>query len=74
MGRKPVKDARYYLRMWRAEKDISQQRAAQMFNVTASHWSLLEGGHRTPSPELAAELARKIGQPIEVFLGVEVKR
>lgn len=68
------KDRRYYLRVFRAEYDLSQSAAAKMFGVSASHWSLLEDGKRLASPQVAAKLAEATKAPIELFLGVEVSR
>lgn len=68
------KDGGYYLRILRAEQDWKQTDAADYFGVTPSHWSLLEDGKRNASPQLAAELSRLTGAPIEVFLGVDVPR
>ncbi len=67
-------DRGYYLRVWRAERDLSIGQAAEVFGVSPSFWSLLEDGRRNASPKVAAELANATGQPIEIFLGIEVTR
>jgi len=68
------KDKGYHLRMFRAAHDLTQAQAAQLFGVSASHWSLMEDGKRTASPEIAAEMAKAMAVPIEIFLDVEVTR
>lgn len=68
------KDAGYYLRIWRAERDLTQHQAARFFDVTPSHWSLLEDGKRAASPLLAQVLAKATGARIEVFLNLEVAK
>ena len=71
----PVKkDRAYYLRVFRAEHDLSQTEAAEYFGVGTSMWSLMEDGKRSPSPKIAAKLAKVTGVQIEVFLGIEVTR
>ena len=58
------------MRVWRAERDLSMAAAAAMFQIDASHWSLLEAGKRNAGPQLASALAQAIGQPIQLFLGL----
>lgn len=65
------KDIGYFLRVFRATYGFSQGKAAKMFKMSASHWSLLEDGRRNASPELAQELAKVTGAPIELFLGLQ---
>lgn len=64
----------YYLRVWRAERDLTTAEAAAVFGLHPSHWSLMERGKRNASPKVAAHLAAATGQPIEMFLGIAVTR
>lgn len=64
----------YYLRVWRAERDLTVAQAAALFNLHPSHWSLMESGKRNASPKVAAHLAAATGQPIEMFLGIAVPK
>jgi transcriptional regulator with XRE-family HTH domain len=64
------KDAGYFMRVWRAERDLSQRQAGRCFNMKPSFWSLVENGKRFLSPRLAKILAEATGQPIEVFLNM----
>ena len=68
------RDRGYYLRVWRAERDLTIAEAAATFRVNPSHWSLVEAGKRNASPRLAAHLAAITGQPIEMFLGIPVPK
>lgn len=68
------KDGRYFLRVFRAEHDLTQTAAAKLFGISPSHWSLMEEGKRLPSPQVAARLAEVTAAPIEVFLNVKVTR
>lgn len=65
------RDSKYYLRVWRAERDLSMDDAAKVFRIGPAHWSLLESGKRHASPKLAKRLAQATSQPIETFLGLE---
>lgn len=67
------KDAGYYLRVWRAERNLSMYEAAPVFGIKSSMWSLLEDGLRFASPRLARKLAKATGGPLEVFLNMEGK-
>ena len=65
----PVKkDQGYWLRLFRATNNISQQGAALRFGISPSHWSRLEDGNRIPGAKLATKLARATGVPVETFL------
>lgn len=64
------KDAGYYLRVWRAERDLTQAEAAAHFKITPSHWSLLESGARYPSRTLAKRIVRETGMRLEIALGL----
>lgn len=67
------KDAGFYLRIWRAERDLTIKKAASLFSVTPSFFSLLEAGQRFAAPSLAKELSDATGAPLEVFLNMEGK-
>jgi transcriptional regulator with XRE-family HTH domain len=64
------KNAGYYLRIWRAERDLTQSEAAKYFDIKPSHWSLLEDGRRFASPAVAKQLAEATGAPLETFLNM----
>ena len=68
------RDRGYWLRVWRAERDLTRSQAAQLFAIKQSHWSLIERGLRNAGPALAAKLAEATGQPIELFLGISVPK
>ena len=63
-------DQGYYLRIFRARYDLSQAEAAQMFKMSASHWSLIEDGKRTCTAKRAEQFAEVTNAPIELFLGL----
>ena len=63
-----VKDVGYFLRVFRAERGLSQWWAAQYFGINPSHWSLLEHQQRVPSPALAKRLSIATGAPFELLL------
>ena len=65
---KVKKDRGYYLRVWRAERDLSVADAAKHFGIGAAHWSLLENNRRNASPSVGAELAKATGTSIELFI------
>ena len=68
------RDKGFYLRVWRAERDLTRAQAARVFGINPSHWSLMEDGRRNASPKLAAKLAAATKQPLELFLGIAVSR
>ncbi len=71
---KPRKrDRGFYLRIWRAERDLTIAKAASLFGINPSHWTLIEHGKRNASPLLAQQLADATGQPIQMFLNMEPK-
>lgn len=61
------KNAGYYLRVWRAERDLSIRNAASSFGITPSHLSLIESGLRGASPDVAIAMAAATGAPIDTF-------
>lgn len=67
---KVKKDIGYVLRIYRAERNLSQFSAAKKFDVSPAHWSMLEDGKRRASPGLAKDLADATGAPLELFLGL----
>jgi transcriptional regulator with XRE-family HTH domain len=67
------KDAGYYLRVWRAERNLTQSEAAQLFGIGSSFLCLIEAGARFPAPKLAKEFSRITKSDIELFLNVEGK-
>ncbi len=73
-ARRIVKDRGYYMRVWRAERKMTRVEAAKHFGMGPAQWSLLELGQRNAGAEFAGKLAVEIGQPIELFLGIEVTR
>lgn len=68
------RDRGYYLRVWRAERNLTADAAAKVFGIDSSHWSLIESGRRNASPKIAAQLADAVGQPIQMFLGIAVPK
>lgn len=74
LPKRTKKDRGYYLRVWRAERDLTIAQAAKVFRMDPSHWSLIEAGGRNASPKLAAKLAAAVGQPIQMFLGIPVPK
>ena len=64
------KDAGYFLRVLRAEHNLSQEQAAKRLGVSPSHWSLLEAGKRLPDSTKAEKLAIATGAPLRLFLGL----
>jgi transcriptional regulator with XRE-family HTH domain len=64
------KDRRYFLRVFRAQYDLTQGEAAKLFGLSPSHWSLLEAGERKPSPHVAKKLAAATGASLELLLGL----
>jgi len=66
---KPTKkDAGYYLRVWRAERNLAVFQAAKCFGIGSSQWSLLEAGKRNASPTVAEQLAEATSAPLDIFL------
>ncbi len=63
-------DQGYYLRMFRARYNLTQADAARLFEMSPSHWSLLEDGKRTFSPQQAEKMAKVTGADIRLFIGV----
>lgn len=61
----------YYLRVWRAEHNLSQVAAADIFGISRSYLSLIEHGKRTPSAELAEAISVATGCPFRIALGLE---
>jgi transcriptional regulator with XRE-family HTH domain len=47
------------LRAWRKSQNLTQDDAAGMFKIKASHLSMLETGKRTPSLSLALDIQTK---------------
>ncbi len=71
MKLRPVKkDAGYFLRVWRAEHDLTQGDAAEYFGVNPTFISLIEAGRRFPAPPLAKAFSDATGAPIEAFLNM----
>lgn len=68
------KDAGYYLRVWRAERNLAMFEAAEYFGIGPSHLSLIESGHRNASPKHAVKMAKATKAPVELFLGIAVTR
>lgn len=66
-----TKDVGYYLRVYRAKRNLTQAAASRRFRVSPSHWTLLERGHRRPSPLLANLLAKETGAPLRLLLGIQ---
>ena len=64
------RDAGYYLRVWRAERDLTRAQAASAFGITPSFWSLIEDGKRFAAPALAKLFAEATGEDIEIFLNM----
>ena len=71
---KVKKDRGYYMRIFRATYGLNRAEAAALFGLNPSFWSLMEAGKRNASPVTAAQLAKTIGAPLELFLGIEVTR
>jgi transcriptional regulator with XRE-family HTH domain len=64
------KDLGYYMRVWRAERDLSQSDAARFFGMGPSHWSLMEDGKRKASPDLAIQLEAAGVADFKMLVGV----
>jgi transcriptional regulator with XRE-family HTH domain len=70
VGNKPIhKDLGYYLRVYRAERHLSQLALANELDITPSHLSLLENGKRFPGREMMTKIRRLTGAPIHALLG-----
>lgn len=67
-------DVRQILRVFRAERHLTQGAAGRLVGISASHWSYLEAGRRKASPWLAKRLAKVTGLPFELLLQLEKPR
>jgi transcriptional regulator with XRE-family HTH domain len=65
----PCKDLGYYLRVYRAQRHLTQADLALALNVSVSFLSLIENGKRHPGRVLMAKLRSLIGVPIHVLFG-----
>ena len=63
------KDLGYYLRVYRAERAMSQHELAAALGLSHSSISLIEGGRRNPSRETLAKIHALTGAPIDALLG-----
>ena len=68
LPKRTPRDAGFFLRILRAERNISQREAADLFGVSKAYWSLLESRKRNASPKLAERLAEATDAPMDIFL------
>jgi len=69
---KPVrKDLGYYLRVYRAKRDMTQVELAAVLGINPSHLSLIEAGRRFPGRELTRQIRALTGAPVHALLGEE---
>ena len=74
MTRRPKptkKDLGFYMRVYRAERDLTQGDLAEILGITPSFLSLIERGHRFPGREMMSKIREVIGVPIHALLGTE---
>jgi len=65
----PVKkDLGFYMRVFRAQRHLSQLELAELLDVKPSMVSLLESGQRAPGRDVAKVLMELTGAPWEVVL------
>lgn len=62
------RDLGFYMRVYRAERDLSQVQLAGLLGIKPSHVSLLESGRRAPGRDLAKSLVELIGISWEIAL------
>lgn len=55
------------LRIARTAKGMSQRELADAAKIDASHVSLIETGHRTPSLSVLQRLANALGMPMDIL-------
>jgi transcriptional regulator with XRE-family HTH domain len=66
--RRTKRNAGYFLRVFRAERNLQQGDLATLFGINKSHISLIEAGKRNASPHVAELMAKATGAPMDVFL------
>ena len=60
--------------MFRLEKNIKQERLAELIEKSTEHVSFLERGERSPSFETLIDLAHALGVPISSLLRIESEK
>ncbi len=63
------KDLGYYLRVYRAERNLSQSDLALALGVSSSAVSLIEAGKRFPGRLVTLKIRKMTGAPVHVLLG-----
>jgi len=53
------------IKVWRAEKDLTQEDLARRIGVSRKTVNTLEKGHFVPSTVIALRMAREFGCPVE---------
>jgi transcriptional regulator with XRE-family HTH domain len=56
------------IRQLRIEKGISQQKLAEVCNLSAAHLSLIERGERNPSLKTLSRIAENLNVPLRTLL------
>ena len=62
-----VKNAGYWLRVWRAEHNLTQYEAARLFNISPSHYSRIEAGLEEAGEAVAQQFADATKHPLVIF-------
>jgi transcriptional regulator with XRE-family HTH domain len=56
------------LKTFLKRQKIKQTKFADSLGISTAHLSMILGGHRRPSPELARRISRETGIPLESLL------
>lgn len=62
-----VKDIAYYMRVWRAERHLTQKEAAVGTGIQQVTWSRIERGKNAPGLVLLMKLVAATGMPLEAL-------
>lgn len=63
----PTKE-RYWLKQYRRQNGLTAAEVAKKCSITRGHYSMIENGHKEPSPALAKQISLTLGFDCTYFI------